>query len=413
MNQEDRLILFLSCLVSLVYLGMVIYLPSVPIMAQNLHASVRSVELTLTVYMLTFSLSQLIYGPLSDQFGRKPIIIFGLVLYIIFSIASARADNIKMLLFFRAFEGLGAGGVTVLARAAVNDLFTGKTLTKGLSYTSIAASLGVMLSPSVGSYLQIYFGWRSNFYFLAFTSLMFLTITLLWFKETKPPIKQKASILSMTLKRYKAVLSNKEYLLLTLGGALCFGGSAVYYVASPFIYQHVLHVSPTTYAHFFILTSSCYIIGGLMNNWFYQYERARLITGSILILIAAAVMLIVGWFEPVRILHILLPMALYMFAIGILFPTTMIVSMRLLRPLAGTAAAVNGCCQILASALGTAIMAHLPQNNQIPMALLLLLIALGSGMLLLPIMCPRCMRFLYRLKKTKRIRRVSVLRDLP
>ncbi len=404
MNHEDRLIIFLSCLVSLVYLGMVIYLPSVPTMAQNLHASVRSVELTLTVYMLTFSLSQLVYGPLSDQFGRKPIIIFGLVLYIIFSIVSARAANIKILLFSRALEGLGAGGVTVLARAAVNDLFTGKALTKGLSYTSIAASLGVMLSPSVGSYLQIYFGWRSNFYFLAFTSLIFLAITLLWFKESKPPIKQEKSLLSMTLKRYKEVLSNKEYLLLALGGGLCFGGSAAYYVASPIIYQHVLHVSPTTYAHFFILTSSCYIIGGLMNNWFFQYERARLITGSILILIAPASMIILGIFKALTVLHILLPMALYMFAIGILFPTTMIVSMRLLKPLAGTAAAVNGCSQIFASALGTAIVAHLPQNNQIPMALVLLLFALGTAILLLPIMCPWCGRFLYNLKQTNPIK---------
>ncbi len=383
MTQEKRLILFLCGLVSIGFLAMVIYLPSLPAISQDLHASSADVELTLTLYMLTFALSQLIYGPLSDHFGRKPIILLGTGLYVIFTLISALAPSIKILLLARALEGIGAGGITALARAAINDSFTGKTLTVALSYTSIFSSLGVMLSPSIGSYLQVHFSWRANFYFLGAYSFVFWVITWVWFKETKEHLVQESkSIIKMTLKRYGTALRNNQYVLLMLSGSCCYAGSTVYYVASPFIYEHALAISPENYGHFFLLTSGCFIIGGFMNQWLHSYEKQRLLLGLGLMILASIILLSCGYSGYFNVLVILLPMALYLFAMGIFFPTVMLLAVRPLKAIAGTVAAVMGCCQVLAASLSTALMAHLPQNNQVPMASVLMIIVAATVILI-------------------------------
>lgn len=381
MTLEKRLNLFLCGLVSIGSLAMVIYLPSMPELSQNLHTNAENTELTLTLYMLMFGLSQLIYGPLSDHFGRRPIILLGCGLYVTFSLVSALAPNIDVLLLARALEGIGAGGITALARAAVNDVFTGKKLTAALSNTSIAASLGVMLSPTVGGYLQMYFNWRANFYFLALYASCFWLITWLWFKETKPVHQPSQAVLKMAVLRYKEVLCNHQYLFFMLSGSVCFMGSAAYYVVSPFLYQHALHVQPQTYGYFFLLTSGCFIIGGISNKWLHAYEKTRLIGGGSLLIVAASLMLGEGLLGHLSILAVLIPMSLYMFALGIVFPSTMIAAVRPLKTMAGTASAVMGCCQTVAAAFVTAVMAHLSQSNQTPLGSVLLGITLISTLL--------------------------------
>ncbi len=376
MTHESRLSLFLCGLVSIGSLAMVIYLPSLPAITQSLHTTSQNTELTLTLYMLTFGLSQLVYGPLSDHFGRRPIILLGCGLYIIFTLVSALAPTIKILLLARALEGMGAGAITALARAAVNDLFTGKKLTAVLSYTSIAASLGVMLSPLIGGYLQVYFSWRANFYFLALYAAFFWLIAWLWFTETRPVLQTSQSVLKMTLSRYASVLRDRSYLLFMLAGSISFMGSAAYYVVSPFLYQHTLGVPPQTYGYFFLLTSGCFITGGFSNKWLHAYETERILVANLLLILAASLIVGFGLAQHISVLALLLPMALYMFALGIVFPSTMIAAVRRLKTTAGTAAAVFGCCQTVAAAASTAIMAHLPQANQIPLGSVLLGITL-------------------------------------
>ncbi len=378
-QNESRLNLFLCGLVSIGSLAMVIYLPSMPEISQDLHTTSQNTELTLTLYMLTFGLSQLIYGPLSDHFGRRPIILLGCGLYAIFTLISALAPNIETLLVARALEGIGAGGITALARAAVNDVFTGKKLTAALSYTSVAASLGVMLSPTLGGYLQAYFNWRANFYFLALYSALFWLITWLWLRETRPVSKENQPILKMAVSRYGAVLSNRQYLYFMLAGSISFTGSAAYYVVSPFLYQHALGVKPQTYGYFFLLTSGCFITGGFSNRWLHAYETARLIGGNALLILAPCLMLGIGLGGHLSIPALLFPMALYMFALGIVFPSTMIAAVKRLKTIAGTAAALMGCCQTIAAAAATALMAHLSQRNQVPLGFVLLGIALTSA----------------------------------
>lgn len=158
-------------------------------------------------------------------------------------------------------------------------------------------------------------------------------------------------------------------------------GSAAYYVVSPFLYQHALQVTPQTYGYFFLLTSGCFILGGFSNKWLHAHETGRLIGGNLLLILAASLMVVMGLLGHLSVFSVLGPMSLYMFALGIVFPSTMIAAVRRLKAIAGTAAAVMGCCQTVAAAAATAIMAHLSQMNQIPLGFVLLAITLVSAVL--------------------------------
>src|SRR3990167_8801044 len=132
-NNNTLFILFLCLLVCVGQLAVVIYLPSMPAITKGFHTTAAATESTLTLYMFAYGLSQLIYGPLSDLFGRRKMILIALCIYIASSITSALSISITMFLTARCIEGLGAGGIFALARASANDLFTGKTLLKALS----------------------------------------------------------------------------------------------------------------------------------------------------------------------------------------------------------------------------------------------------------------------------------------
>lgn len=376
-RNSGRLILLLCFLVSIGQLATVIYLPSMPAIAHDLNASPTQTELTLTLYMLAFGFSQLIYGPISDLAGRKHIIMIAMLIYIAGSVISATAPNITMLLFARFIEGFGAGGITSLARAANNDLFTGHKLTKALTYTSIAASLASMLSPTLGGFIQEYTVWRFNFWVLTGYTLFFLVLAYFFFPPIKPKVKRSGSIVKHFMFRYKEVLTHKNYMGYTLCAAFSFAGITTYYVASPFIYQHQLHLTPSAYGMLFLATSGGYILGGFFNNYFPLADLLRFRLGAILVVMAIAVMLILAYAGLFNIYVIFIPFALYMFGAAIVFTTGMASAVRLFKHIAGTAAAMLGAIQIISAAMGTAIMAHLPQFNQIPMAWFLMALCLA------------------------------------
>jgi MFS transporter, DHA1 family, 2-module integral membrane pump EmrD len=372
MQSETRLTFLLCALVSIGQLATVIYLPSLPQISQDLHSSPALTETTITLFLLAFGFSQLIYGPLSDHWGRKPIILLGICLYAVFSLISAVAPNIKTLLLARFLEGVGAGAITALARAAANDFFSGKKLTNVLSYTAMAASLGSMISPTLGGWFTVYFTWRTNFYFLCLYALIFLVLTYFWLPHLKPVKESGHSILHITWSRYRQLLKNREYLLFMIGGCLSVTGIAFYYSASAFIFEHSLGLSPKTYGYLFLFTSSTFILGSILNGRLHAYERQRLYWASLGSVLALLILLLPGLFGKISILWVLLPMMLYLFCAGIIFPTAMTCAVRLVKNIAGTASALMGCFQILSYSIASAVMAHLSQKTQAPMALAML-----------------------------------------
>lgn len=365
-------IVIISCaLVSIGQLASVIYLPSLPEITQALHTNSALVGSTLTMYMFFFGISQLIGGALSDVFGRKPVILFGMTIYIVAAVFCATAGVITVLLLGRAVEGLGAGCITAVARATLNDSHSGASLTKAMSYSSIVASLTSMFSPALGGLIQLISNWRFIFWFLAGYCLLMMVITIYLFEETSPWETRQKARLKDSLSHLYTLSTNRQFIQYTLTATLSFAALSSYYVASPFMLQQGLHLSPVVYSLTFILTSAGFITGSFINhNTTLPADRLlsianMIMTGGLIILTLVAG---IGLFN---IYTVLIPIVFMTGCIGILYPRGMSTAVAPFKHMAGSAAALVGCAQMTFSALGVLIMAHLPKTFPLPMALVL------------------------------------------
>lgn len=152
-------------------MGTDVYLASLPAIHVALNTSTSTTQYTFSIFLAGFALSQLFYGPLSDCYGRKPFIIFGLLMFTVTGLFCAFSTNIIELLTARFFQGVGAGACTVIARAVMRDTFDGKDITKMNIYQSMVWSMVPISAPLLGSYIQYYLGWRYNFYYYQFYRL--------------------------------------------------------------------------------------------------------------------------------------------------------------------------------------------------------------------------------------------------
>src|SRR6185312_6772005 len=192
------------------------YLPSLPAISQAFHAPASHVQLTITLYIFGFGLSQLIYGPLSDRYGRKKILIGGLILFLIANTFCAFAHSLTLLLMARLLSGIGMGVCGVLNRAIASDCFHGAAFSKAWSYTTTTLVIVLILAPIIGSGVQEILGWQANF--MIATIFVSLSLFLILFKlpETNPANQLHSLSIKSVCHNYKNLLFSKSFILSTL-----------------------------------------------------------------------------------------------------------------------------------------------------------------------------------------------------
>lgn len=226
-----RSILVLVLLVIFCPLAIDIYLPAFVNIATSLNVSNNDVQLTISLFMVSVGIGQLILGPLSDKYGRKPIALFGIVTYIITSLFVYLATNFDMLLLARILQGIGASATFVSCFAIVRDSFNANKSAQMITYLNGIVCFIPALAPILGSWLTTHFGWRMNFLFLTGFSLISLIIFLTTYKETKPKNSHyQGNILDF--RRFTPMLLNPNFMfnstvcLLAMAGILAFVTSA-------------------------------------------------------------------------------------------------------------------------------------------------------------------------------------------
>jgi len=226
-----RSILVLVLLVIFCPLAIDIYLPAFVEIASSLNVSNSDVQLTISLFMVSVGIAQLILGPLSDKYGRKPIALFGIIVYTVTSLFAYLATNFEMLIFARILQGVGASATFVSCFAIVRDSFNANKSAQMITYLNGIVCFIPALAPILGSWLTIQFGWRVNFLFLAGFGLVSLVIFLTTFKETKPQDTHfQGGILDF--RRFMPMLSNSSFMfnasicLLSMSAILAFVTSA-------------------------------------------------------------------------------------------------------------------------------------------------------------------------------------------
>ncbi len=241
-----------------------IYIPSLPTMAGELNATSVQVQLTLSIFLISYGVSQLFIGSVLDSFGRYKICLYSLLIFAGASMVIATTGNIYLIYLMRVVHGLTVGAIVVAKRAYFVDLFEGEKLKHYLSLFSIIWSTGPIVAPFVGGYLQAVFGWQSNFYFLAVFAIVFAALEFVFSGET---LKNATDFeLKKIFNIYVGMITTTSFTLgiAMLGLAYCM--VMVYNMTGPFIIEHHLNLSPITAGYSSLILGFAWMVGGFIGK---------------------------------------------------------------------------------------------------------------------------------------------------
>ena len=363
MNLTPRSPAYIALLVALGSFGpltMSIYTPVMPSVGHELLATPENVKLTLTTYMLGFAVGQLFYGPLSDRYGRRPVLLGGLLFFTITSFACAFAPSIGGLIGLRILQGLGAASGSVLGRALTRDAYTFKEMPLVMSWISLGQNIAPSLAPTIGGFLGEWSSWRATFWFVGgFGTILFL-VTLAGLRETNK-FRSERIDLSSLLRGSGEMLRNRRFLghILPLGFAfaLNFGMLA----GVPFVLQESMGFSPREFGLIVLLSVGGFTLGTFVNNrlvgrvapvdiimfsgWFH--------VAALVGMAALSLSGIVTWWAIVG------PHMLLSFGTGMIVANANAGAVGLYPRLAGTASSLAGLAQMGMGAMGTVAVAAL------------------------------------------------------
>lgn len=241
-----------------------IYIPSLPTMAGEMNISSVQVQLTLSIFLISYGVSQLFIGSILDSFGRYKVCLASLLIFAAASVVIAVTHHIYLIYLMRVIHGLTVGAIVVAKRAYFVDLFSGDQLKHYLSLFSIIWSTGPIVAPFVGGYLQTAFGWESNFYFLAGFALVFAILELMFSGETL--VHFTDFHLKKIVKIYSDMIRTTSFTLgiVMLGLAYCM--VMTYNMTGPFIIEHHLLYSPVIAGYSSLVLGFAWMVGGFVGK---------------------------------------------------------------------------------------------------------------------------------------------------
>jgi DHA1 family bicyclomycin/chloramphenicol resistance-like MFS transporter len=368
-----RLALILGALTAMGPLAIDMYLPALPTIARDLATSPGLVQVSLAVYFIGIALGQAFYGPLSDRFGRKVALYFGLAVFIVASVGCAIAPTIESLVVSRFLQALGGCAPLVVPRAVVRDYFDERGSVRMLSMLVLVMGLAPILGPLIGGQLLVAFGWRSVFWVLATYAVIVLALSALILPESLPAERRRKQPLSRVLAVYGQLLRDRIYIGYVLAGALVFSGLLAYIAGSPFVFIELYGVPPERYGLIFGMNAIGIITASQVNRWLAGRVDPRRILRIVLPLSMAsgAVLLIDAWTGLGGFAGLLIPLFFFIASHGFVMPNTTAMAMAPHGAIAGSASALLGTVQfVLGAAAGTAVGA-LGDGTAVPLAMVI------------------------------------------
>jgi DHA1 family bicyclomycin/chloramphenicol resistance-like MFS transporter len=346
------------------------YLPSLPDIARLLDASTAQGQLTISSYLIGFAVGQIIYGPVSDRHGRKPVLLAAIALYCAASLACALSTSIEMLIAARALQALGGSGGIVLARAIVRDLYSGERAGRELAVIGAVMALAPVLAPIAGGTLQTGFGWRSVFFTLVAAGLAGVGIVWWLLPETLTQRTAEPISLSSIAASYRAVGRNPAYLAYVGLATMSFAGLFAWISGASFVLQDLYGLSPFAFGFAFAVGSVGYMTGSLLSAHLTRWLGLDRIIGIGGVVIAAGGL---GMIAAVALgftsaLSLVLPIAVYLAGMGMVLPQSFAGAMTPFPERAGAASSLLGFIQQSIAALFGSIVGVLLGQSAWPLA---------------------------------------------
>lgn len=346
-----------------------IYLPSLPSIAKDFNTDGSTLQLSLTSYFIAMAIAQIVYGSVSDMYGRRPPLIAGMTIYVIGAIGCALAPSVHALIAFRFIQGLGAGAGAVIARAIVRDLHTGPEAARLMSLLMLVFSVSPLLAPLAGSFIVSVATWRDIFWVLTAFGLLCAFLVTFVLNETRTKEKRLESSLSGAFRNYGLLLLDPYFMGVV--GIAAFGMSSymVYVSNSSFVIIEHFGLTPSAYGIMFALNAIPFFAFSQMNaRLAKRYGLRRVVRTAALLYSSMMVLLLatrLAGIDNFAVMTVLL-LAGYGF-LGLVVPSSAVLALEAHGRIAGTASALMGTLQFVAASIVTALVSLFFDGTSMPM----------------------------------------------
>jgi MFS transporter, DHA1 family, multidrug resistance protein len=370
LDPRSRLfIVLLGSLTAMTALSIDMSLPALPLLTKTLHITADRAQLTLSLFLLGFALGQLVVGPASDRYGRRSVLLWGLLGFTFASVGCALSQGIEALILCRFLQGTTACVGPVLGRAVVRDNFSAERAAALLSSLMVVLAVAPLVAPTIGGQLLEHFTWHAIFWALAFAGLLLFGLTAAFLGESLPAADRKVRGPGEIAQSFAFFLRNRESLAHALIIFFVFGAQFAYISGSPFVVIEVFGVAPNRYGLFFGATAVCLIVGAAANGRLLRnYTAARLLRTGLFITAASGAALSLAALAGAGLFAILAPLMVFFFGLGLVTPNATAAALQPMGRMAGVASALLGVFQMAGGALSGWAVSALYDRSSRPMA---------------------------------------------
>ncbi|WP_105419461.1 multidrug effflux MFS transporter [Neorhizobium sp. T25_27] len=345
------------------------YLPALPTISVNLNADSHEVQASLISFFVAMAVSQIVYGPVSDMFGRKKPLYVGLALYAIGAVGCALSPSIEWLIAFRFLQGMGACAGVVISRAIVRDLHTGPAAAQLMSRLMLVFSVSPILAPLAGSIVTVFGDWRLIFWVMVGAGAVGAVVAVFFLEETRLPAARSESSLAGALRSYGTLLRDPYYLGLVLIASFGMSSYMIYVANSSFVLIEHYGLSPTFYSIVFSCNAVAFIGMSQLNGWLSRKIGLRkVIRGAVFGYSTMMVLLALVTSLGIDRLDV---MAAFLFGgygfLGMVIPTAAVLALEHHGRIAGTASAMMGTIQFVTSAVVIGLGGLFVDGTSLPM----------------------------------------------
>ncbi|WP_300691167.1 MULTISPECIES: multidrug effflux MFS transporter [Helicobacter] len=377
---KARLIVILAFMSSLAPLSTDMYLPALGEVQRSFTTTPFYAQLSLAIFFIAFAFGQLIYGPLSDVYGRKKPLYIGIALFIVASFACISFDSVDSFIFWRFLQALGGCAGVVIARAIINDNFALKEAASAFALMMVVSSLAPMLAPVFGGFLLDFFSWKSIFATLFALGILLFVLIIFGIQE-KESVQRVKPEFKVVLVNYFHIVQDRRFRIYILSSSLVMATIFAYITGSSFIFREYFGLSEKTYGILFGVNALSFMIFANINARIVRkYSPYAVLPYAFVMMFGVAlVLLVVGWLDVG-----FLPFEILLFLMlgmnGFIVPNTTTLAMARFKQMSGSASAILGMVQFIFAGVISFVVGAVEANTPFPLALIIaccLLLACG------------------------------------
>ena len=367
-HSSFKIVFILGLLAMLMPLSIDMYLPALPVISAQFGVPAGSAQMTLSTYILGFALGQLLYGPMADSLGRKPVILGGTLVFAAAAVACALAQSIDQLIIMRFLHGLAAAAASVVINALMRDIYPKEEFSRMMSFVMLVTTIAPLVAPMAGGAVLVWFSWHAIFWILALAALLASAMIFFFIDETLPVERRQKFHIRTTIGNFASLFRHKRVLSYMLASGFSFAGMFSFLSAGPFVYIELNHVSPQHFGYYFALNIVFLFVLTIINSRFVRRVGAlNMFRAGLWIQFVMAIWLVLSALLGVGFWALVVGVAAFVGCVSMVSSNAMAVILDEFPHMAGTASSLAGTFRFGIGAIVGALLSTATFNTAWPM----------------------------------------------